>query len=162
MANKAIKLPVSVSPDADEHARADTQRNQRLFDWADAVLKKLGIDKAIAAARSLEELRRVTFDLDSAEIIVAIRDALHPASGSRQEHFRGLKEAGLKLIIKNRFTELKKTREVALRRQKPKQPDWTDQLILNKDGKIIRQSCEPDPDPAQGPEMGRRARFRRV
>ena len=132
---KVIKLPVPASQDADDHARADTQRNQRLFDWADAVLKRLRLDKAVAAARSIEELRRVTFNADSAEVTLAIRDALHPASGHRQEHFRGLKEGGLKLILKNRFAELKKTREARLRRRK--QPDWTDQLILDKDGKII-------------------------
>ena len=132
---KVISLPVPASQDAEDHARADTQRNQRLFDWADAVLKRLRLDKAVAAARSIEELRRVTLNADSAEVALAIRDALHPASGHRQEHFRGLKEGGLKLILKNRFAELKKTREAALRRRK--QPDWTDRLILNKDGKII-------------------------
>ena len=103
---KVISLPVPASQDADDHARADTQRNQRLFDWADAVLKKLGLDKAVAAARSIEELRRVTFNADSAEVTLAIRDALHPASGHRQEHFRGLKEGGLKLILKNRFARV--------------------------------------------------------
>jgi predicted P-loop ATPase len=131
-----LKLPVPTPQgDADEHARADTQRNQRLFDWADAVLKKLRLDRAVAAAKSIEELRCVRFDADSAEITLATRDALHPASGDRQEHFRGLKEGGLKQILKNRFAELKKTREAVLRRKK--QPDWTDQLILDKDGKIV-------------------------
>src|ERR1700683_756574 len=57
---KLISLPVPASQDAEDHARADTQRNQRLFDWADAVLKRLRLDKAVAAARSIEELRRVT------------------------------------------------------------------------------------------------------
>jgi hypothetical protein len=132
---KVLKLPVPASQDADEHARADTQRSQRLFDWADAVLKRLRLDKAMAAARSIEELRSVTFDADSAEVILAIRDALHPASGHPQEHFRGLKEGGLKQILKNRFNEWKKTREATLRRRK--QPDWTDRLILDKHGKII-------------------------
>ncbi len=98
-------------------------------------LRGFGLDKAVAAARSIGELRSVTFNADSAEVTLAIRDALHPASGHRQEHFRGLKEGGLKLILKNRFAELKKTREAALRRRK--QPEWTDQLILDKDGKII-------------------------
>ena len=55
--------------------------------------KALGLDKAVAAARSIEELRRITLDVDSAEIALAIRDALHPASGQRQEHFRGLRKA---------------------------------------------------------------------
>ena len=137
MTNKVIKLPVPASQDADEPARADTERNQRLFDWADAVLRKLGLDKAVAAARSIEELRRVIFVLDGAEVTLAIRDALHPASGHRQELFRGLTERGLKQILKNRLNDLKKTREAILRRRKPKQPDWTDQLILDKDGKII-------------------------
>jgi putative DNA primase/helicase len=132
---EVIKLPIPVSQDADEHARADTQRKQRLFEWCDAVLERLRLDKAVAAAKSIEELRRVTFDADSAEITLAIRDALHPASGRREEHFRGLKDGGLKLILKNRFTDLKKTREAALRRGK--QPDWRDQLILDKEDKII-------------------------
>jgi hypothetical protein len=132
---KVLKLPVPVSQDADEFARADTERNQQLFAWADAVLKKLRLDKAVAAAKSIEELRSVTFKADSAEVTLAIRDALHPADGQRQEHFRGLREGGLKLILKNRFAELKKTREAILRRRK--QPDWTDRLILDKDGKIV-------------------------
>jgi putative DNA primase/helicase len=130
-----IKLSVPASRDADEHARADTQRKQRLFDWADAVLMKLGLAKALAAARSIEELRSVTFDADGAEVTLAIRDALHPASGHCQEHFCNLREGGLKQVLKNRFAELKKTREAALWRGK--QPDWRDQLILDKEGKII-------------------------
>jgi predicted P-loop ATPase len=130
-----IKFPVPTSQDAEDYARADTQRNQRLFDWADEVLKRLDLSKAVAAARSIEELHSITLDVDSAEVTLAIRDALHPASGHRQEHFRGLKEAGLKLILKNRFTELKKTREAKLRQGR--QPDWTDKLILDKDDKIL-------------------------
>jgi putative DNA primase/helicase len=132
---EVIKLPVPASQDADEHARADTQRKQRLFDWADAVLKKLGLAKALAAASSIEELRSVTFNADTVEVTLAIRDALYPASGQRQEHFCGLKERGLKLILNNRFTEWKKMREAASRRRK--QPEWTDPLILDKQGKII-------------------------
>ena len=131
-----IKLPIPTPPpNADAHARADTERNRRLFDWAEAVLKALGLDKAVAAARSIEELRRITLDVDSAEIALALRDALHPASGQHQEHFRGLNEGSLKLILKNRFADLKKAREATLRRGKP--PDWTDELILDKDGKIV-------------------------
>ena len=146
-----IKLPIPTPPpNADAHARADTERNRRLFDWAEAVLKALGLDKTIAAARSIEELRRITLDVDSAEIALALRDALHPASGQRQEHFRGLKEGGLKLILKNRFADLKKAREATLRRGKP--PDWTDELILDKDGKIVAESREFDLDPGEAPK----------
>ena len=60
MLEKILKLPVPAPRDADDHAQADTQRNQRLFDWADAVLRKLGLDKAIAArgrSRSCATLR---------------------------------------------------------------------------------------------------------
>jgi hypothetical protein len=128
-------IPVPTSQGADEYAQADTQRNQRLFDWADAVLKSLRLDKAVAAAKSIEELSRVTFNANNARVTLAIRDALHPTRGPRQEHFRGLKEGSLKLILKNRFTELKKTREKALRRRR--QPDWTEQLILDDEGKIV-------------------------
>jgi len=133
--NEVVKLPVPTRPaDEAEHARADTQRNQRLFKWAEEVLQRLGLDKAVAAARSIEELRHITFNVESAEVIVAIRDALHPASGERQAHFRGLKEGGLKQVLKNRFAEMKKTREAKLRRTR--EPDWTDDLLLDKHGKI--------------------------
>src|SRR5262249_1566517 len=122
-----------------EYARADTERNQRLFDWALGVLQRLGIDKVIAAARTPEELRRVTFDATSAGGILAIRDALHPASGRRGEHFRGLKQGGLKQILGNRFVDLKKQRLAALqqRQKRYRRSDWSEQLILNKRGEII-------------------------
>jgi len=137
MANEVVKLPApgaQDAQDADKHAHADTERNQWLFDWADAVLKRLGLHKAVADAKSIEALRGVTFNADSAEVALAIRDALHPASDERQEHFRGLREGGLKQILKNRFAELKKAREATLRRTR--QPDWTDDLILDKNDKI--------------------------
>jgi predicted P-loop ATPase len=130
-----IKLPIPTPPPtADAHARAETERNQRLFNWAEGVLKALGLDRAIFAARSIEELRRLTLDVDSAEIALAVRDVLHPVDGRRQEHFRGLKEGSLKAILRNRFAVWKKDREVTLRRLKP--PDWTDRLLLDKNGKI--------------------------
>jgi predicted P-loop ATPase len=94
------------------------------------------LNKAVADAKSIEELRNITFDADSAEVALAIRDALHPASGERAAaHFRGLKEGSLKQVLKNRFTELKKAREAELRGHK-KQSDWTDGLRLDKDDRI--------------------------
>jgi hypothetical protein len=57
----------TVSQGADDHARTDTQRRQRLFDRADAVLKTLRLDKALAAARSIEELRGIPFNAACAE-----------------------------------------------------------------------------------------------
>jgi len=127
-------LPVPVAQTTDEHARAETQRNQQLFAWADGVLKLLGLDEAVAAAKTIEKLRSITLDVETPEVLLAIRDALHPVSSNRAEPFRGLREGGLKQILKNRFAELKKTREAKLRRGK--QADWTDELVLDKEGKI--------------------------
>jgi predicted P-loop ATPase len=132
---KVVNLPVPVAQTTDEHARAETQRNQQLFAWADGVLKLLlGLDKAVAAAKTIEKLRSITLDVETPEVLLAIRDALHPVSGNRAEHFRGLREGGLKQILKNRFVELKKPREAKLRHGK--QRNWTDQLLLDKEGKI--------------------------
>jgi hypothetical protein len=138
--SKVVKLPVPVSQPLteDDHARADTERNLRLFAWANRVLKQLGVDRAVAAARSVEQLHSVVFDADAIEVILAIRDALHPASGRPEGHFRGLKEGGLKHILRNRFAELKKARAAILRQRRGKQNQshWSDQLILNKNGRI--------------------------
>jgi predicted P-loop ATPase len=60
----------------------------------------------------------------------------HPGI-ARESKFQGpgIREGGLKLILKNRFVELKKDREAVLRRGK--QPDWSDGLILDVDGTIV-------------------------
>jgi predicted P-loop ATPase len=130
---EVVHLPVSQP--ADERA---TERNHRLFDWAFAVLQRIGIDKIVAQAKTIEELHGIILDLKDAEIALAVRDALHPASGDREEHFRGLREGGLKLIIKNRFNNLKKDREREQGRPAGrKQRTWDDDLILNKKGEIV-------------------------
>ena len=133
---KIVRLPVPL--DADENARANAARTRRLFEWAATVLKDLGLAQAMAQATSLEELRGITLNAEDADVSLAIRDALHPATGDRQEHFRGLREEALKQILKNRLADLKRDREKVLRRHAgAKQRDWTDELILNKDGNII-------------------------
>jgi predicted P-loop ATPase len=138
---KIVKLPVPVASKktADEHTRSDTERKQRLFAWAAAVLKQLGLERAMDSAMSIVEMYGITFDAESMEVILAIRDALHPVNGRREEHFRGLSERGLKQILKNRFAELKKERAATLRQRggKQKQPLWEDQLILDKHGNIV-------------------------
>jgi predicted P-loop ATPase len=131
MADNVVKLPVSTPPpNAEEQARADSERRQRLFDWAEAVLTELGLTEAVARAQSKEELLAITLDVNNAEVAVAIRDALHPALGKRADHFRGLKEGSLKAILKNRFAELKKDREAEIKRghHGGGEPDWTDEL----------------------------------
>jgi predicted P-loop ATPase len=132
---KVMKLPVPAALSAEEHARAETERRQRLFDWAEAVFKELGLIKALAAVGSLEELRGITFNVDGHAVVLAIRAALFPASGNRAEHFRGLREGGLRRILTSRFAELKKAREAELSRGQ--RPDWTSQLKLDKNERII-------------------------
>ena len=123
----------------DEHARAETDRKRRLFAWADLVLQQLGFADRVAQADSVDELRKVTFDADTIEVALAIRDALHPATGKREEYFVGLSDAGLKRLLKTRFIELKKEREQALRggaggRRATR--DWSDDLVLDDAGGV--------------------------
>jgi predicted P-loop ATPase len=101
------------------------------------VLKRIGIVEAVNAAASLMELHAIDLDINSAEIALAIQDALHPSIGQREEHFRGLKDAHLKQILKNRFRDLRKDRASVLRGKGQAEPDWTEQLILDKQGKIV-------------------------
>jgi predicted P-loop ATPase len=130
-----IHLPVPVPAAADTDA--NTARTQQLFDWALEVLKQLGLVEAIAQAKSTEQLCAITLNVDGAKVILAIRDALHPANGNPQGHFQGLREGALKQILKNQFNQLKKDREEKLRRRTGgKQHDWSDDLILNDDGQI--------------------------
>jgi predicted P-loop ATPase len=64
---------------------------------------------------------------------------LHPASGRRESHFQGLKEGHLKGILKNRLNDLKKDRTQALPRDRGShgQAHWSDELKLDKNGKIL-------------------------
>jgi hypothetical protein len=128
-----IKLPSPQRPlGADEAAQAETEHKQRLFDWCDALLKTLGYTKKVSAAKSILELHRTALDADSAEVALAIRDALHPASGRREEHFRHLKEGAIKQVLKARFTQLKRDREAELKKRRPaSKPSWEDDLILD-------------------------------
>jgi predicted P-loop ATPase len=121
-------------PGADEHAQSETERKQALFDWGGAVLRELGVTKAVRAAQSVEELRGVAFDVNSAEVALAILAALHPATGQRHDHFFGMREGALRKILRSRFDDLKKTREADLKRRGKWTDDWEAQLIL-KDGK---------------------------
>jgi predicted P-loop ATPase len=133
---KLVRLPIKL--DDDDRARSNAERTRRLFEWAATVLEHLGLVKAVTEATTIEELRNITLDVKDAEVSLAIRDALHPATGDRQEHFRGLREGALKHILKNRFADLKRDREKVLRRHAgAKQRDWTDELILDKDNKIV-------------------------
>jgi predicted P-loop ATPase len=143
MANNLIPFP---ERGAEEHAHAETERKQRLFAWADDVLRELGLADRVARANSLDELRRVTFDADAAEVAIAIREALHPATAKRDDCFAGLRASGLKQILKMRFGEMKKQREAQLRRGRHGEgqqsaPDWTDELKLDNEGGVRPILC---------------------
>jgi hypothetical protein len=77
-------------------------------------------------------------DVDAPDIVLAIRAALHPASGTRDQHFIGLSKGPLQRILQNRFSEWRKEREEKLGKAgKTRQADWTDQLILGKDDTVV-------------------------
>jgi predicted P-loop ATPase len=130
-------IPLKTGTDA--HARAETDRKRRLFARADLVLQQLGFADRVAQADSVDELRKVTFDANTIEVALAIRDALHPADGKREEYFVGLSDAGLKRLLKTRFVELKRGREQALRggaNGRRAARDWSDDVVLDDAGGV--------------------------
>jgi hypothetical protein len=80
-------------PGAEDHAKAETERKRHLFDWADRVLQDLGLAERVARAINPHELHKIVFDPKAADVELAIREALHPASRARADCFAGLREA---------------------------------------------------------------------
>jgi predicted P-loop ATPase len=137
--SKLITFPGA--PGADEHANAETDRKNRLYAWADDLLRQLGLVDSVSRANSVEELRKITFDSDAVEVGLAIRDALHPTSGPKADIFMGLREGSLKRVLNNRFSELKKEREAKLLRGRAagggqSAHHWTDDLVLDEKGAV--------------------------
>ncbi len=92
-------------------------------------------------ASGLEDLRKITFAPDAAEVALAIREALHPVSGAKADCFAGLREGGLKRILRSRFGEMKAEREAQLRRpggsqQSQSASNWTDGLKFDDKGGV--------------------------
>jgi hypothetical protein len=117
------------------------ERNRRLFEWCLAVLEQLGLAKQVKEANSFEDLRKITFDPNTAKVGLAIRDALHPTSGRKDDMFTGIREGGLKRILANRFLDLKKDRENELKGGAGASGsstafDWTADLKLDDEGGI--------------------------
>lgn len=108
-------IPLS-PPNAEQHARAETERKRKLFKWADELLRQLGLADAIRRARTIAELAAIDLDVDNnVDVALAIRAALHPADGSpRAPHFVGMTKGMLKRLVKLRFHELKKDRAAQL------------------------------------------------
>jgi hypothetical protein len=112
--DNVVKLPVVRPLSTEEQASEESKRKTALFAWCDVLLKKLGLLDRIAQAATLDELRRVIFDDQAAKVTLAIRDALHPANGKKDACFQGLKEPGLRRILKMVFGDKKKDREKEL------------------------------------------------
>jgi predicted P-loop ATPase len=146
-ARKNNEIIVSPQP-SEEHDQADQtneqvandERTKRLFAWATTVLEKIGLIGMVKDAKSQFELRNIKLDVDGTEVALAIRDALYPAAGKRQGHFHGFgqgAQGALKRILRNRLDDLKRDQENKLRQRTGATRDWTEDLILNKQGEVI-------------------------
>jgi predicted P-loop ATPase len=122
----------------------ETDRKRGLYEWCDRLLDQLGLVSKIVAAKTIDDLRKVVFDMDAAEVELAIREALHPASGSKADIFSGLKEGALKRVLKARFNDLKKYRQAQLtggagaagQASWTHVHHWTDDLKLDGHGRV--------------------------
>jgi predicted P-loop ATPase len=112
MAKKADLIPFPISADA--HAQAETERKQKLFNWADAVLRQLGFAARVARARNIGEVRKIVLDPEDLDVAVAINEALNPTIGSRAAHFTGMRVETLRRLLKARLADMKKNREAEL------------------------------------------------
>jgi predicted P-loop ATPase len=141
MTRTLIPFPGQDGPDADAHARSETERKRMLYSWADGVLRALGLADKMAQANSSDDLRKITFDIDDVAVELAIRDALHPAGGQRAAHFIGMKSGALKRLLKARFNDMKKDRETKLRGGRSgtggqQAPHWTDFIKFSAKGEV--------------------------
>jgi hypothetical protein len=105
--------------DAKAHADAETEDKRALFAWADELLKEIGIAQKVAEAKSVDDVRKVNFDAEDVDIVMAVRSALHPRSGKRARHFEHMKVDTLKRVLRMRFEEMVHYREMELKRGTP-------------------------------------------
>jgi len=138
MSNNLVPFPGAANAD-------ETARKTRLYEWADNLLMRLGVASRVKQAMSVEELHKVTFDPDAIDVLLAIREALQPASGRRAGIFDGLGKDALKRILKARFNDLKRDRAQQLLRGhgaaggkggKQSAYNWTDDLKLDDKGGV--------------------------
>jgi Domain of unknown function (DUF927) len=101
---------------AEEHACAQTEHMKALFEWAEKVLKDMGLLDVLRDVETREELDGVKLDEGDPTLIMAIRDALHPGAGkSRKKHFERLTELQLKRVLRNRLNVNRKDKKQQLR-----------------------------------------------
>jgi hypothetical protein len=112
-----VPLPAQ---DAKARAAAETKAKEALFKWADELLEQIGIAQKIAEAQSIDAVQRIQLDVDAVDVVLAIREALHPSSGDKPApHFRQMKIDTLKRVLKMRFKEMVRYRELDLERRSP-------------------------------------------
>ena len=113
MSKNVIPLP---GQDAKARAQAESDEKRQIFDWADELLKRLGITGKASAAKSIDDLQHVRLDLNDVDIMFAIRAVMFPASGKVAKPFENMSEDKLKRIIKMRFDEMVHYRKLELER----------------------------------------------
>lgn len=106
--NRPFNL-IPLNKSAKDRANDQAKQREALNDWADEVLETAGLFDALRHTMTLEELDAIKFDPGNPDLIIAIRDALHPGKGkTRAKHFQNMSEAFLKAILKSRFEDRKK------------------------------------------------------
>jgi predicted P-loop ATPase len=123
----------------------ETDRKRRLFEWADRLLRELDLIDQIEQASSVEDLRKITFDVKAVEVALAIQEALHPENGRAiAACFVGIGKRVLEAILKARFAEAKRLRAQGFERGENGAAagggtsyDWTDDLKLHETGAIL-------------------------
>jgi predicted P-loop ATPase len=119
-----------------QSASDETERKRDLYAWCDRLLERLGLTRKVAEANSVDDLRKIVFDVDSFEVGLAVRDALHPTSGPKADIFCGLHMGMVKRVIKARFNDLKKQREMELTGCRTRGSDWMDDLKFDACGRV--------------------------
>jgi len=129
-------------PGTKDYARANADRQARQFACARQVLEQLGLKAKIEQANSFDELRKIVFDADAVEVMQAIQDKLHPASGQKDADFIGWGAGPFKRLLRNQFEDMKKDRANELKKPRggkgaagagASRPyfDWTNDLKLD-------------------------------
>jgi hypothetical protein len=113
MTTNIIPMP---GQDAKARADAETDDKRKLFEWADELLEQIGIAQKVAEAKSAADLRQIKLDVEDVDVVFAIRSALHPSSGKCAQHFEHMKADTLKRVLKMRFEEMQRYREMELER----------------------------------------------
>ena len=138
MPTNVVVVPLHLG--AEEHARAETERKRQLLAWADHVLGRLGLSERVACANSLDYLRRITFDADAVDVVLAIREALHPASGPKAAYFEGLQRGWPQTHPAQALRRYEGAARGGVARSSGRgqqsAPDWTDDLKLDKEGGV--------------------------